>query len=244
MTESHAMTEELTIEIDPSALESVPIFPLPGTVLLPQTLVSLHVFEPRYRKMMTYCLEEHRVMAVAMLHERGEPDRFGRPPIHGMAGLGYVRRSARLPDGRYNIVLEGVARLDVSSEHPPETPFRRAHGLLVEPDPARESTPAIQTAGHALRALCSRVFSAPGQTETLEELFGLPPGQLADTVAASAIEDPQERQRVLETVDVQERVELVSGALGALLLDQAEDEREETPEEPRIPGWGVLPGKA
>ncbi|MEL6189610.1 MAG: LON peptidase substrate-binding domain-containing protein [Myxococcota bacterium] len=63
MTESPIMTEELTIEIDPSALEAVPIFPLPGTVLLPQTLVSLHVFEPRYRNMMAYCLEEHRVMA-------------------------------------------------------------------------------------------------------------------------------------------------------------------------------------
>ncbi|MEO1232391.1 MAG: LON peptidase substrate-binding domain-containing protein, partial [Myxococcota bacterium] len=232
------MTEELTIEIDPSALEAVPIFPLPGTVLLPQTLVSLHVFEPRYRKMMAYCLEEHRVMAVALLHERGEPDAFGRPPIHGMAGLGYVRRSARLPDGRYNIVLEGVARLDVSREHPPETPFRRAQGLLIEPDPVTESASTVQSAGHALRALCSRVFSAPGQTETLEELFRLPPGQLADTVAASAIEDPQERQRVLETVDVQERVELVSGALGALILGSAARRIRSVRCLPRDPGGG------
>lgn len=236
------MTEEITIEIDQVALDAVPVFPLPGTVLLPHTLMSLHIFEPRYRQMMAYCLDNQRVMAVAMLDERGEPDGHGRPPIHSKAGLGYVRRSARLPDGRYNIVLEGVARVDVSHEHGPETAFRRAHAMLHTD--ATEFSPAVLSAVHALRALCGRAFNGPDGEEVLASLGPLDPARLADTIAASVVEDAQERQRILEATDVLDRVQLVSGALGAYLLDRQEDEALAASVDEKLPGWGIIPGKA
>lgn len=236
------MTNDLTIEIDQAALDAVPIFPLPGTVLLPHTLVSLHIFEPRYRQMMSYCLGGHRVMALAMLDERGEPDEYGRPPVYPIAGLGYVRRSARLPDGRYNIVLEGVARVDVSLEHPPDTAFRRAAARLL-PDAEGEEAASVQAASHALRALCSRAFAGSESAEFMAGLAELGPGRLADTIAASAVDDVPERQRILEATDVVERLQLVSGALGFLLLDREEEPAPDAAE-PRSMGWGITPGKA
>ena len=78
----------MTDDVPPEALASLPVFPLPGTLLLPQTMVSLHVFEPRYRKMMEHVLDGHRCLAVAMLDENGQPDTYGRPPLHAVAGVG------------------------------------------------------------------------------------------------------------------------------------------------------------
>lgn len=237
------MTEEITIEIEQAALDAVPIFPLPGTVLLPHTLVSLHIFEPRYRQMMAYSLETHRVLAIAMLDERGRPDIYGRPPVHQVAGLGYVRRSARLPDGRYNIVLEGVARVDVADEHPPERAFRRARARLLE-DQLDASASEVRTAAHALRALCGRVFTAAEGRDLLDGLHVLDPGHLADTVGAAIVEDAQERQRILEATSVLERLKLVSGALGARLFEVEEEAEPEESVEARGPRWGIVPGKA
>ena len=238
------MNDDMTIELDKSALDAVPIFPLPGTVLLPHTLISLHVFEPRYRQMMAHCLKTHRIMAIAMLKELGNPDPHGRPPIYEMAGLGYIRRSARLPDGRYNTVIQGIARVNVSKEYPPTTAFRQAQAELIEDQSAPEENQTVRTAGHALQALCSRAFAHPGGAELLDGLTRLEPGRLADTIAATVIDDAQERQRILEATAVLERIQLVSGALGALLLDRDEDEKIQSAVDSNLPSWGIVPGKA
>lgn len=237
------MSEEITIEIDEATLEATPVFPLPGTVLLPGTLVSLHVFEPRYRQMMAYCLEGHRVLAVAMFDEDGQPDIHGRPPVHPVAGLGYVRRSARLPDGRYNVVLEGVARIDVSDEHPPKTAFRRVRARMLA-DVPHPPDAECRSAAHALRALASRALTERKDRADLQaSLTELEPGRLADAVAAAVVDDPLDRQRVLDAIDVKKRLSLVSGAVGAMMFD-VEEEPPEDDVEPRLPRWGVTPGKA
>ncbi len=232
------MSDDITIEIEQAALDTVPIFPLPGTVLLPHTLISLHIFEPRYRQMMAYCLDNHRVMAIAQLDEQGRPDRFGRPPIHSVAGLGYVRRSVRLPDGRYNLVLEGVARIDVSDEHPPETTFRRSRARLLE-DLWPADLAAARSARSALWALCGRAFVEKDERELLENLHRLDAARLADAVAAAAVEEASDRQRVLEACDVLRRIELVSGVLGTRLLGFETQTAATT-----NPRWGIQPGEA
>lgn len=225
--------------IPPEALDALPVFPLPGTLLLPQTLVSLHVFEPRYRKMMEHVLDTHRVLAVAMLDERGQPDPYGRPPLCGVAGVGLVRRSARLPDGRYNILVEGVLRADVREELTPVSsiPYRRvrARPLVDVPSSVADLGPSAA----ALRALCVQVVAElgggdPDVMERLNEIHD--PGVLADMVAAAALQDPDDRQRILAEMDVAKRIEIASGALGAMMLRSARTS------EP--PAWGIGSGVA
>lgn len=225
--------------IPAEALAELPVFPLPGTLLLPQTLVSLHVFEPRYRKMMEHVLDTHRTLAVAMLDERGQPDTYGRPPLYGVAGVGVIRRSARLPDGRYNILVEGVLRADVSDELAPvpRIPYRRVRARPL----ADVHTPAadLSAAQSALRALCVQVVGelGGGDPDVMERLNEITdPGVLADMVAAAAIQDPDDRQRILAEMDVAKRIEIASGALGAMML------RADRKSEP--PGWGIGSGLA
>src|SRR5688572_9222401 len=82
------------------ALERLPMFPLPGLVLLPNTFVPLHIFEPRYRKLTADVLEGGRLMALA--YQLGEEHEYdGPPPVAPIAGVGEVVMAQRLPDGRY-----------------------------------------------------------------------------------------------------------------------------------------------
>src|SRR5688572_24463213 len=111
--------------MDREALEQLPIFPLPGVVLFPGTRLPLHIFEPRYRQMMADCLAGHRSMAMAMLDENAPGD-----AIHTIAGGGVILAHASLPDGRYNLILEGAARLRLH-EQTSDRPYRLARAEIV-----------------------------------------------------------------------------------------------------------------
>ena len=86
----------------------IPIFPLPEVVFFPETVLPLHVFEPRYRQMIADCLAGDRWLAVAMLRAGWEKDYQGRPPVHGVAGAGEIIQAEMLADG-----------LREDSPHPP-----------------------------------------------------------------------------------------------------------------------------
>ena len=87
------------------ALEALPIFPLPQTVLFPGALLPLHVFEPRYRTMVKDCLSTHKALAVALIRETEERDVHRHPLIERVAGVGVIIDHVELPDGRYNILV-------------------------------------------------------------------------------------------------------------------------------------------
>lgn len=229
--------------ITEEALLELPIFPLPGTVLLPRTFMSLHIFEPRYRRMLEDCVDGHRVLAIAMLDETGHPDSWGRPPIHRVAGVGILRRSARLPDGRFNVVLEGVARADISHELEPGLPYRRARATIL-PDELPDDASELDSAVASLRSLCARVVAqmASSDAEIMQKLNEVTDaGNLADLIAAAAVQDDLDRQKILSAQNVLDRINIAAGALAALLL-RAQDM--EQPSTPGSYGWGIGPGKA
>lgn len=226
--------------IRPENLREVPVFPLPGTVLLPRTLISLHVFEPRYRTMTEDCIEGQRLMVVAMVDTSRPPDEHGRPAVHPIAGLGALRRSVKLPDGRFNLVIEGLARVDISDEHPPDRVYRRANARLVR-DVVPDDEASIAASMASVRALCTRAIADmnPKEATGIENISQVEdPGQLADMVAAATMTEALDRQQVLAEPDVDKRLQLVAGTLGTHLLSQSAD----LPE--GAFGWGIRPGQA
>lgn len=226
--------------IRPENLREVPVFPLPGTVLLPRTLIQLHVFEPRYRTMTEDCIESQRLMVVAMVDPSRDPDDHGRPAIHPIAGLGALRRSVKLPDGRFNVVIEGLARVDISQELPPDRVYRRAHAKVVR-DLVPDDEASISASMASVRALCTRAIADmnPKEATGIENLSQVEdPGQLADMVAAATMTESLDRQQVLAEADVDKRLQLVAGTLGTYLLTQRKDAPEGTF------GWGIQTGEA
>jgi Lon protease-like protein len=97
--------------------QHVPLFPLPEVVLFPRTILPLHIFEPRYRKMIADALDGDRTVAVALLKPGYEPLYYTRrAPIHATIGVGRIVESEQLADGNYNLLLRGVARATIVEE--------------------------------------------------------------------------------------------------------------------------------
>jgi Lon protease-like protein len=200
--------------IHAAALEALPIFPLPGVVLLPGATMPLHVFEPRYRAMLADCLATHRVMALALVQpgegdERGESE--GLPRIARVAGAGSIVEHTALPDGRSNIVIRGVARVALR-ELPFSPPYRRAHARVLE----SVATPVAPADYAALRGAALGFASAARRLDRNVE-FLLPPdldaGSAADLCAHHLILEAAARQRTLEELDVAARVRFVVATL-------------------------------
>jgi Lon protease-like protein len=94
----------------------VPLFPLPDVVLFPGVPLPLHVFEPRYRALVTDALASNRTVGMTLLKPGFEADYGGRPGIYPLGCAGTIVQDERLDDGRYNIVLHGGQRFRVLDE--------------------------------------------------------------------------------------------------------------------------------
>ena len=213
----------------------IPIFPLPEVVFFPETVLPLHVFEPRYRQMVADCLEGDRWLGVAMLSPGWENDYQGRPPVHPVAGAGEVIQAEALADGRYNILLDGRSRVRILAEEPPEGRLYRVARVQQLVD--RGPSPGDRTFHgrlQDLRAAHARLLLALGQShpDVVGRLTvaGASPGAVIDRIVSAVVPDADVRQRVLETVDVSERLDLAVDALNELLAmvagREGEDEEE------------------
>src|SRR3989442_11409407 len=87
----------------------VPVMTLPNAILFPQAMFPLYIFEPRYRQMLSDALDSHRMFSVAMQ----KPGRTRETPC-GVAGLGLIRASVARKDGSSNLILQGIARVELT----------------------------------------------------------------------------------------------------------------------------------
>jgi Lon protease-like protein len=193
------------------ALDVLPIFPLPQTVLFPGALLPLHVFEPRYRAMVKDCLATHKAMAIALICETGERDAHRHPSIEEVAGIGVIIDHVELPDGRYNILLHGRARVRLE-ELPFVPPYRRAKASILQSTP---SDPPQRDVAALLASAAA--FAGDIRSRDPEFDFRIPPhtapATACDLAAHHLILDARERQTILETLDITVRVRRTTEAL-------------------------------
>ncbi|MBI3962462.1 MAG: LON peptidase substrate-binding domain-containing protein [Deinococcus sp.] len=95
----------------------IPIFPLPNVVLFPGVSLPLHIFEPRYKAMVADALAEAQIIGMVLLKPGYEADYYGRPPAYDLGCAGRITVVEQLPDGRYNIVLNGIQRFRILEEY-------------------------------------------------------------------------------------------------------------------------------
>lgn len=115
--------------------EPVALFPLPQCILLPHVTTPLHIFEPRYRRMVADALAGNRLVAMALFEgERWKVEYEGSPPIRPVVCVGRIVRHDQVEGGRYNMLVQGICRATVREEVGGK-PYRR--GLLEVLGPAR-----------------------------------------------------------------------------------------------------------
>src|SRR5688572_30118346 len=116
---------------------TIPIFPLPNVVLFPNVFLPLHIFEPRYRRMVDDALNGDRIIGMVLLRAGWERDYDGRPPVYHVGCAGVITHAERLADGRFNIVLRGMEKFRITGEDT-STSYRLAHVEPV-PEPSADS---------------------------------------------------------------------------------------------------------
>ena len=179
------------------------IFPLAGALLFPRLHLPLHIFEPRYRAMVSDALARDR--RIAMIQPR---DGALVPELFDVGCVGRIAQVEALDDGRYNIVLEGIARFRIRSEIDATTPFRQVEadfdGFKDNPD---------ETLSYALRAdfeqEARRFVDARGIGVDWDALLKLDDETLINGSAQVAPFDIASKQALLEAPTLNERADLM-----------------------------------
>ncbi|MEO0931714.1 MAG: LON peptidase substrate-binding domain-containing protein, partial [Pseudomonadota bacterium] len=103
--------------------ETIPVFPLPGALLLPRSRLPLHIFEPRYLAMIEDAMKTPTRL-IGMIQPRSAPN-SGDPKLHSIGCAGRLTAFSETEDGRYMITLSGMSRYRVLEEVNGFTPYRR-----------------------------------------------------------------------------------------------------------------------
>jgi uncharacterized protein len=203
-------------------LSALPIFPLPNCVLLPGGLLPLHVFEPRYRELTRDCLAGSQLMAIARLRPGYETSYYGRPPVYDRCGVGRIICSEELPDGRFALLLRGIARIEIARELPADRSYRRVEARMLADQ--EHDRGAAHDHHRRLIKLCDRlaeVIEKGGpQLRDLVRSFD-DPGACADAIAAALVMDADARQELLEAVNPTVRLERTLGHVSHMLCELA-----------------------
>ena len=200
---------------EPAFSERLALFPLPNVVLFPDARLPLHMFEPRYRQLAADVLAGDGVIGMVLLRPDADAGQT-RAPIFEIGCAGRIAEAQELPDGRYNLVLDGARRFRILAEEPSETPYRVAHTeLLPDPGFAALDAPAQRALLERRPALEAVVLdlalrAAPRGAEALRaRLAELDAVQLVHALAFGLDCGFVEKQGLLETPDPVARCELL-----------------------------------
>lgn len=189
----------------------VRLFPLPNLVLFPGVVQALHIFEPRYRKMMDDSLAADKLVTICLYKSAEDAAVLdGNPVIHDTVCIAKVVAHKVLQDGRYNLLIVGVKRAKINRELGIEKPYRMAEVTVLE-DVLPVKQEDIDTLRGRLIEYCQstqvfkRISKELDLTKILETESGL--GLLVDLIGFSTELDCSQRQSILELVDVKARLE-------------------------------------
>ncbi len=143
---------------------TLPIFPLPEVFLFPGTFLPLHIFEPRYKMMLDFCLENGSEMAMAPFPKEWKG--LGIPPIPEIFGWGHIIQKERLPDGRSNIILEGLGTAKLL-EYQSQDPFLIATVEKIPQESFQKQNDEFKAVLDELLMLTKRILLAEGADESL-----------------------------------------------------------------------------
>ena len=214
--------EDLSFSIEDFS-GTVRLFPLPNLVLFPHVMQPLHIFEPRYRRLLEDALAGDRLITMGLLAPGWENDYEGRPAVHPMACLGRITTYHRLDDGTYNLLLLGVQRVRLIRELAPSKPYREAVVELCEDICPVLETPAQGLIRSKLRDAFLRALPMlPEAREQMDQLLAsdVSLGVLTDVISFMLDIDMLKKAGLLAERNVYRRAELLMEHLSAAASGQ------------------------
>ena len=183
----------------------IPLFPLATVVFFPNTLLPLHVFEPRYRQMVKDIIDGERIIGMVLLKPGWEKSYEGNPEIYSVAGMGRIVNSEPLDDGRFNIVLYGLKRVKII-DIVKDIPYRLARvEILEDVHGTNENIYRERIVELILR--WNGIIGKEHESHLINIDTRLPLENLIDAIASTSVSNVFEKQELLEEINVQKRAE-------------------------------------
>jgi len=183
--------------------------------LFPGIVIPLHIFEPRYRQLVSDAMAGDETLAIAMIRPGIEENEV--PAVCDVAGIGRIIHCEKLIGGRYNILVQGTGRVQLLDELDTDKPYRCFRARLI-PNPTERDTAAVQKELLRLRSCVISLVTAVAETDAqlVEVVRSTPdPVKLADILAATVVQDSKQQQALLAATDLRPRL--------TLLIDQLTD---------------------
>jgi Lon protease-like protein len=197
------------MEMEITLPDEVPVMTLPNTAFFPQALMPLHIFEPRYQLMLRDVLASNRLFAVAGLDARKVGKSGGAEPSYRVASLGIVRACQENENGTSNLLLQGLCRVEIT-KIVADSPYRRIgiRALMSEPGATAEENEGLRRQISRLLTIKLKL-GADGPTEMASFLKTVrDPEAFVDIAAFSLCDSQTVKQKLLETLDVHDRLTL------------------------------------
>lgn len=247
------MSEENSIQVNFG--KPMPLFPLDLSTLLPilpQQVLPLHIFEPRYRQMIEHALDGAGQIAMAIFKGPGWKKNYhGKPALRPAVCITQIVQHEKLPDGRYNLLVQGVCRAKILKETPADkerlyrTAMLEPVGVMLSGAPdalehVEDEAPEAGEAGSepALDIARARIADML-DTGPLRQMMHaaavleyvrndeLPTSAVLELVAFTLITDPRLRYDLLAEPQAQDRARIIMSELTHLasLIRRASDQK-------------------
>ncbi len=201
----------------------IPVFPLPGAILLPRGQLPLNIFEPRYLNMIDDAMAGERM--VGMIQPFGGTAET--PNLSAVGCAGRITSFAETSDGRYLITLTGISRFRIATELQAQTPYRQVRAAFGTYE--NDLSPPLQGEAFDRPAFLAGLkhFLERRQLEIdWETAEAAPQEALINSLSMALPFEPAEKQALLEALTLDDRVD----ALSALMrIDAADTGDSETP---------------
>ena len=188
----------------------IPVFPLPGAILLPRGQLPLNIFEPRYLNMIDDAMAGERMLG--MIQPTGGPAQL--PSLSAVGCAGRITSFAETSDGRYLVTLTGIARFRVTTELPSQTPYRQVRAAF-DPFEADLSAPQDDVAFDRPAFLAGlKHYLERRQLEIdWETAEAAPQEALINSLSMALPFEPAEKQALLESQALDDRVDVLTALM-------------------------------
>ncbi len=198
----------MTDQPEENSLERLSILPLRNTVLFPQVVVPLAVGRPKSVKLIEDAVQTERPIAI-LTQRDPETDKPGEADLFQTGCLARILKVVKIASDNYSVIIQGQSRIRVKSVIQ-ETPFFVGEfELLEEPNTTESEKVEIDALFMNLKQTAKQVvkFIPEMPKEASQMVDGVNnPGQLCDFVAANMDIETNEKQSILSTVPLKERL--------------------------------------
>lgn len=199
-------------------IKRISVFPLTGALLFPGMHLPLHIFEDRYRALINDAMARDR--KIGMIQPKGSGD---IPPLFDVGCLGKIIDIEAMEDGRFNVVLEGLARFRVVEEIDASTSFRQVRAEIEEISEIDEVLASAERA--ALEIEAKKFAELQGYQVDWDSIGRLDDLSFVNGIAQIAPFDAASKQALLEVDGLSNRTEMIIQLLEFFGRQDGDDDR-------------------